>query len=560
MMGAESVKIFTAKRIITMNPALPFAQAIAVQGDRILGVGTVEDLAQWGDHELSEQFKDHILLPGFVEAHTHVMAGAVWEFPYVGFYDRVDPAGRTWLGCQTIASVVDRLAECERDLNDPAQTLVAWGLDPIFLKGERLVAKHLDQISTTRPIFVFHASGHLATVNSEMMRRSGIDRHTPTPGVAKDAHGEPNGELQEPAAMSLAQDGFAAIGVAMMSPNAKWNYAREARNCGVTTIADLGTTRLAMEGQLEAWREVTDDANYPARVVVAVGHSDFGSESKDSNPMVSLAVRLRDEEETAKLRFGIVKLVLDGSIQGFTARVSWPHYVNPPPGHPGNGLWLIPPEQMPDIVSSYHEAGLTVHCHCNGDEAAQVFIDAVEIALQRHPRWDHRHTVQHCQLTTTAQYKKMAALGLNANIFSNHIFHWGDQHAAITVGEERAARMDACATAEREGVKFSVHSDAPITPMGHLHTAWCAVNRLTASGRVLGPEERISVAKALEACTIDAAHQLKLDHDIGSLEAGKLADFAVLERDPFEISPEELKDIPVWGTVVGGSPHPAGLK
>ena len=543
-----------------MNPALPFAQAIAVRGDRILGVGTVEDLAQWGDHELSEQFNDHVLMPGFVEAHTHVMAGAVWEFPYVGFYDRADPTGGTWLGCQTIASVVDRLAECERDLNDPDQTLVAWGLDPIFLKGERLVAKHLDQISTTRPIFVFHASGHLATVNSEMMRRSGIDRYTPTPGVAKDADGEPNGELQEPAAMSLAQDGFAAIGVAMMSPNAKWNYAREARNCGVTTIADLGTTRLAMEGQLEAWRQATDDPSYPARVVVAVGHSDFGSENQDSNPMVSLAVRLRDEEETAKLRFGIVKLVLDGSIQGFTARISWPHYVNPPPGHPGNGLWLIPPEQLADIVSSYHEAGLTVHCHCNGDEAAQVFIDAVETALQRHPRWDHRHTVQHCQLTTTAQYKKMAALGMNANIFSNHIFHWGDQHASITVGEERAARMDACATAQREGVKFSVHSDAPITPMGHLHTAWCAVNRLTASGRVLGPEERISVAEALEACTLGAAYQLRLDHDIGSLEAGKLADFAVLEKDPFEVSPEELKDIPVWGTVVGGTAHVAGSK
>jgi hypothetical protein len=93
--------------------------------------------------------------------------------------------------------------------------------------------------------------------------------------------------------------------------------------------------------------------------------------------------------------------------------------------------------------------------------------------------------------------------------------------------------------------------------MGHLHTAWCAVNRLTASGRVLGPEERISVSKALEACTIDAAHQLKLDHDIGSLESGKLADFAVLESDPYEVSPEELKDIAVWGTVLGGVPHPA---
>ena len=554
-MGDASLKIFTAKRIITMNPALPFAEAIAVQGDRILGLGTIEDLAQWGDYEVDDQFKDHILLPGFVEAHTHVMTGGVWEFPYVGFYDRVDPTGRTWSGCRDLSSVVERLQECERDLEDPQQPLIAWGLDPIFLQGERLVAKHLDQVSEKRPIFVYHASGHLATINSEMMRRSDIDRHTPTPGVARDTDGEPNGELQEPAAMFLAQGGFAALGAAIMSPNAKWNYAREARNCGVTTVTDLGTTRLAMEGQLEAWRDATDDPNYPARVVVAVGHGDFGGQQTESNDMALLAVRLRDEEQTSKLRFGIVKLVLDGSIQGFTARVSWPHYVNPPAGHPGNGL--IPPEQMAEIVSSYHAAGLTVHCHCNGDEAAQVFIDAVEEALEKHPRWDHRHTVQHCQLTTTAQYKKMAALGMNANIFSNHIFHWGDQHASVTVGEERAARMDACATAEREGVRFAVHSDAPITPMGQLHTAWCAVNRLTASGRVLGPEERISVSTALQACTLDAAHQLKLDHDIGSLEAGKLADFAVLESDPYEVSPEQLKDISVWGTVLGGVPQPA---
>ena len=139
---------------------------------------------------------------------------------------------------------------------------------------------------------MFHASGHLATVNSEMMRRSGIDRHTPTPGVAKDAEGEPNGDLQEPPAMLLAQDGLSAIGVAIMSSNAKWNYAREARNCGVTTITDLGTTRLAMEGQLEAWRDATDDPSYPARVVVAVGHFDVGGNPKESNEMALLAVRL----------------------------------------------------------------------------------------------------------------------------------------------------------------------------------------------------------------------------------------------------------------------------
>jgi len=556
-MSEEPIKVFRAKKIVTMDPTMPNATAIAVQGDRIVGIGDSDDVSQWDAQEFDTSFEDHVLFPGFIEAHSHVMSGALWEFPYVGFYERVDPRGNVWEGCRDVESVLERLTRYEKDVGDSDDTLIAWGLDPIFLQGERLVANHLDQVSTTRPIFVLHASGHLATVNSEMMRRSGIDRHTPTPGVARNALSEPNGELQEPAAMSLAVNGLSSIWTAIMSPEAKWNYASEARNCGVTTIADLGTTPLTMEGQLEAWREATDQTNYPARVVVAFGHHDSGGSPADIDGLATLAVRLRDEEETAKLRFGIVKLILDGSIQGFTARLSPPYYVDPPQGHPGNGLWLIPPEQMPQIVSSYHRAGLTVHCHCNGDEASQVFIDAVEAALIEHPRDDHRHTVQHSQLTTTPQYQKMSELGMNANIFSNHIFYWGDQHAARTVGEDRAAAMDACATAERENVKFSIHSDSPITPMSQLHTMWCAVNRKTASGRTLGPNERISIHKALQACTIDAAHQLQMDNEIGSLEVGKLADFSVLASDPYEVPSEELKDIQVWGTVVGGIVHQA---
>ena len=556
-MSEEPITLFIAKKIVTMDPATPAATAIAVQGDRIVGIGDSEDPDLKEATQIDNRFSQHVLLPGFVEAHAHVMSGGLWEFPYVGFYERADPTGRSWKGCGDIDSVVERLVEYDEQMKDPAQTLIAWGLDPIFLKGDRLSSTHLDRVSRTRPIFVLHASGHLATVNSEMMRKSSIDRHSPTPGVARDVDGEPTGELQEPAAMSLALEGLSTIGKAMMSSEAKWNFGLEARNCGVTTVADLGTTRLALEGQLEAWREVTDARNYPARVVVAFGHYDSGAGPTDIDDLAGIAARLSNEEETTKLRFGIVKLILDGSIQGFTARLSPPHYFDPPPGHPGNGLWLIPPEQMSKIVASYHKAGLTVHCHCNGDEASQVFIDAVEEALTVHPRDDHRHTVQHSQLTTAKQYRKMASLGMNANIFSNHIFYWGDQHAEITLGAQRAAAMDACATAERENVRFSIHSDAPITPMSQLHTIWCAVNRKTASGKTLGPNERIGVHKAIEACTIDAAHQLRLDNEIGSLQVGKFADFTVLESDPYEVEPDKLKDIPVWGTVVGGVVHEA---
>jgi predicted amidohydrolase YtcJ len=146
----------------------------------------------------------------------------------------------------------------------------------------------------------------------------------------------------------------------------------------------------------------------------------------------------------------------------------------------------------------------------------------------------------------------MARLGMCANIFSNHIFYWGDQHRSTTVGPDRAARMDACATADLEGVRYSVHSDASVTPLGSLHTMWCAVNRVTATGDVLGPHERISVDRALRAVTVDAAHQLRMDHEIGTIEAGKLADFVALADDPYDVDPMMLKDIEVHGTVVGG--------
>ena len=185
-----------------------------------------------------------------------------------------------------------------------------------------------------------------------------------------------------------------------------------------------------------------------------------------------------------------------------------------------------------------------------------MFLDAVEQAQAIAPRADHRHTIHHCQLTTPDQYQRMANLGICANIFANHIYYWGDQHYEITVGPDRAQRMDACATAKQKGVHFVLHSDAPITPINQLHSAWCAVNRLTASGRVLGESERIGVYDALHAVTLDAAYTLKMDKDVGSIEPGKMADFTVLEENPFTVDPLKLKEIKIRGTVLGGKSFP----
>jgi len=249
----------------------------------------------------------------------------------------------------------------------------------------------------------------------------------------------------------------------------------------------------------------------------------------------------------------MIKVVVDGSIQGFSARIRWPGYHNGAP----NGLWYISPEHLRHIINESLEKGLHIHTHTNGDEATELVLDCMEEGLLQHPSPDHRFTLQHCQLADSAQFRRMAKLGMCVNLFANHHFYWGDEHYNLTVGPERATRMNACATALENGVPMAIHSDAPITPLGPLFTAWCAINRLTASGRTQGEEEKIDVDEALYAITLGAAYTLKLDGEIGSIETGKRADFAVLEDDPEETDPTKLKDVKVWGTVQDGRIFPA---
>jgi len=264
-------------------------------------------------------------------------------------------------------------------------------------------------------------------------------------------------------------------------------------------------------------------------------------------PTVQRALALRPRS-TEQLRLGRIKVVADGSIQGFSARLRWPGYYNGAP----NGLWYTPPETVRQAYTLALAQGVQIHTHTNGDEATEMVLDQLEAVLRTQPGPDHRFILQHCQLADAAQFRRMKALGMGVNLFANHHFYWGDQHRDVTVGPERAERMNACRTALDTGVPFSIHSDAPITPLAPLFTAWCAVNRLTASGRVLGATQRINVMDALRAVTLGAAWTLKLDGEIGSIECGKRADFCVLEDDPTEVGAERLKDVRVWGTVQGG--------
>ncbi len=540
----DTTTIYSARKILTMSPSLPHATHVAVRGGRILGAGSLEQLSGWGPYELDDGFAERVILPGFVEGHSHTLDGVFWAYHYVGFFPRTGPDGTHWPGLKSIDEVVASLQQAAASVEGDS-AIIAWGFDPIYFASRRMLCTDLDQVANDRPVVVMHASGHMLNANSFVLNQAGITADTDVEGVIKDASGEPTGELQEIAAMFAA---FEMIGVhpfhEMGSEPSLRRFGAVAQQTGVTTATDLYA--ILNDENLDTMSRITAEADYPIRLVTAWGA--LGT-AIDAGVELLRQARARN---TDKLRHGLVKMMTDGSIQGFTARLNPPGYYNGAP----NGIWNAPPSELTRQFIDYHKAGCQIHVHTNGDEAIDLMLDAAETALAECPRPDHRHTLQHAQMITEAQLERVAKLGLCVNLFANHIYYWGEQHYAITMGPQRAQRIEPFASAERLGVPYAMHSDAPVTPIDPLFTAWCAVTRQTAEGRVLGEREKIGVGQALRAITLGAAYTLGMDHEIGSIEPGKLADFCVLDEDPTEVDVDALRNMRVHATVLGGSVLP----
>lgn len=541
----SNTTIYRARRILTMNPSRPEATHVAVRDGRILGAGSLEELSGWGPHVLDERFADLVLMPGFVEGHSHLMAGSLWRHVYCGWFDVRDPDGAHVSGSKSLDEVVAALAAAAPSGTGGGH--IGWGFDPIYFGNRRCRRGDLDRVSATNTVGVLHASGHILNVNSEALRRAGLLRPgVDHPGIPLGDDGLPTGELKGPEAMMPVMP-HVGLDRSFLSGDEFGirAFGKLAVRAGVTTATDLAAT--AQDPEIDTWLRVTGGEDYPVRLVPFLRL--IGLSPADA---VARAVQIR-ARSSERLRLGSIKVVADGSIQGFSARLRWPGYYNGAP----NGLWYTAPQTVREAYTLGLEHGVLIHTHTNGDEATEMALDCMEAALRARPAPDHRYTLQHCQLADEAQFRRIKALGMCVNLFANHHYYWGEQHRAITVGPERAERMNACRSALDAGVPFSVHSDAPITPLAPLFTAWCAVNRLSSTGRVLGAAQRIGVMDALRAVTLGAAWTLKLDGEVGSIECGKRADFAVLGEDPTAVSPEALKDVPVWGTVQGGRVFPA---
>lgn len=517
--------------IITMDGEHPIAEALLTDGERIVAVGdeqTVRAQARRRVHEVNLQGR--AVVPGFVDAHGH--------FPGEGVFAVVEdlhapPIGGVSSMGEMITVLQRRAAETRR-----GKWVVGMGYDDTLLaEGRHPNRDDLDRVSSTHPVAAIHISGHMMAANTMGLRMLGLSADSPDPpgGYLRRRAGsqELDGVLFETASEEAQKKLLPGIRDGLrMARRAGERYTA----MGVTT-AQSGLTpaklyeSIAMLARLR-W--------LPMRMVVW--------------PDVEVGLHMVDglyrppRVDPRWLTRGAIKVLADGSIQGYTAHLREPYFTNPTGEAAYRGEARMAPLELTAVVTRLHEAGLQVAVHGNGDAAIDSILDAFAEAQDRMPRPDARHIVLHAQMADVAQLRRMAALALTPSFFVLHIRHWGDRHRDVFLGPQRAERLNPVASAIALGLRPTLHADVPIVPLDPLELITVAVTRETRTGQVLGPDERITPLQALRAVTVDAAWQLHLDGDRGSLTPGKLADLVILSRSPLE----SMDGVFVEQTVVGG--------
>ncbi len=530
-------QLFINGTVLTMDADNRVVEALAVRGDRIEAVGSTEQvmaLAQ-EDSEVVD-LRGRTLLPGFIDAHGH--------FPGSGM--KVISADLNSPPIGKLTTMGDVLAALrEQAAKTPAGKWVSgFGYDDTLLAERRHPTRaELDAISTEQPVVAMHISGHMLVANSAALAAVGISADTPDPegGVIgrEPGSGELNGLLEETARLGILvkmQD-MSLIDTYRLMRFAANEYAAR----GVTTAQSGGVSKKLATG-LSLFSKL---GIIPQRLVLFPFETEFGDSllNGDYDPA---------DYESDRVVMGAVKLVADGSIQGYTGYLSEPYYT---PYHGDaryRGYPSIPREKLFAQVAALHKAGYQIAIHGNGDESIEDILDAFESAQREHPVADPRMILIHAQMARQDQVARMKNLGVTPSFFSAHTWYWGDRHRDIFLGPERAAVISPAKWAQDYQLRFSSHLDTPVTPMLPLQAVWSQVFRISYGGDVLGPEQRIGVMDALRAVTIDAAWQVFQEGDRGSLEPGKYADLVVLSGNPL-LNPLEMRELSVEQTVIGGA-------
>lgn len=555
------ITVYRAKKIITMNEQMPWAECVAVADGTIIAVGDFHDMEAFFKthgitYQINDSFINDVIYPGFIEAHMHAQLSGLYNmhYAYIGYFDRHTADGKISKGCKTTDEIIAKLRDVlakNADNYDDEHWLNTFGIDPLILgdaKLENINSKWLDQVSSTIPICLNHASGHLMTVNTRAIELSGLEAiHDDNVGRYPD--GTCNGNVAEPEFMAYVTNagGMRINGDALKAAKEATRYvARLAKHNGCTTIADKAFGFLLTPKAAEGYAAALQEGTMPVRFVVEPFYS------KDMqgtfNGWKGLQ-ELRDRIESDRFLFNHAKILTDGSIQGYTANLLNKEYYS----GAKNGKLIYDDDTLFNMIKECEEHGYSVSIHTNGNGATEQVLRVVKRLRDENPTSIYRHTVEHVQLATENQLARLNELNIGANFFSNHLYYWGDVHAEYTVGPYEVKRMEPMRSAVNHGVRFGVHSDDPITEVNPLFSAWCACNRKSGiSGKVYGEDQCLTADEAMRCITLNAAWLLHLEDRLGSIETGKWADFTVLAEEVTEANKATMKDIEIIGTVSGG--------
>ncbi len=532
--------IFYNAQVITMDDLHPDAQAVAVEDGKICMVGTnAQILALKSEDSVLRNLCGKALLPGFIDPHSHFTAVA---YDLLMVNAKPSPAGP----CDTKALLLEefRKAYAAGDWSD-GEWLMGMGYDPsVFPDRAGVNRLELDMITTKVPVACIHASGHMAVMNTRGLQMLGYwgDYSVPAGGtVERLPDGTPSGLITELA--YLAPEVQAKI----KTPD--FDRVLDAMKMASDLYASFGvTTAQDARVNLNESRLLTAGGQKGAIQIDVVGIA--APETVDA----LLRKGQKAGHYTNHVRMGGCKLFLDGSPQGKTAWLSEPYYVPPENYGPDYcGFPVCGDDAVAAAVRMCLENDWQLNVHCNGDAASEQLIRCYEKAIQETGILkDLRPVMIHAQTVRADQLERMASLGMTVSFFLDHVYFWGDWHYDSVLGPQRAQNISPIRWALDRGVHCTMHQDCPVLNPNVMLTVHNAVNRKTASGRVLGENQKITVQEALRAVTADGAYQIFEEDSKGTIAKGKTADLVILGENPLTVAAEKLKDIPVLETIKAG--------
>jgi predicted amidohydrolase YtcJ len=531
--------IYINGNVITIDDKNPTAEAVASKDGLILSVGSNKDILKFkGPNTKIIDLYSKTLVPGFIDAHSH-FAGVGTQSIVANLLPAPDGT------VNTIAELQNQLREFleHSSIAKDYKVVIGFNYDDSQLKEKRHPNRHdLDAVTTELPVVVMHQSGHLGAYNTKALEMMGINSETQDPAggiIERESDGKtPSGVMQENAHFMMffkMIPEFTPEDLVKLYKAGEYSY----KSNGFTTVQE-GKTDLAT---LNALPEIAAQIGFDIDII-----SYLDLKVLKENPILHSSLMSGNYHN--RFRIGGVKLTFDGSPQGKTAWFTKPYLVAPT-GQTDDysGYPAFDDKEAYQLMQLAYKNRWQLLVHANGDAAIDQLLKLVEKANNEEPLGDHRTVMIHGQFTRKDQIERLKTLGIFPALYPMHTFYWGDWHRDSVAGSKRANNISPTGWFLEKEMRFTIHSDAPVTFPNSMRILDSAVNRVTRSGKVLGEEHRLSPLNALKAITIWGAYQHFEEHIKGSIEKGKQADFVVLDSNPLKIPTYKIKDIKVLQTI-----------